>query len=167
MPAMAALGGKRGAPLRDKPCTSKARSVPGTSDKVGARAGGPRAQRAGVGLPERSQNGEACGGSHDEARKLASHSLPHSFITRSLTSQCLRSVEGGTEVVLALGPSPPTTHPPLPAPCRDWEAPPCMAEFAALIPTVGMIRALCPEIAPAEPWGLDCGTLIGCFFLDG
>lgn len=30
-----------GAPHRDKICTSDARSAPGTSDKVGARAGGP------------------------------------------------------------------------------------------------------------------------------
>lgn len=41
-----------------------------------------------------------------------------------------------------------------------------MAEFAALIPTVGMIRALCLEIAPAEPSGpglqhLDRMLLLG------
>lgn len=41
-----------------------------------------------------------------------------------------------------------------------------MAEFAALIPTVGMIRALCLEIAPAEPLGpglqhLDRMLLLG------
>lgn len=139
-------GGKRGAPHRDKICTSNARSAPGTSDKVGARAGGPRAQRAGAGLPERSQNGEACGVSHDEAPKLASQSL-NSF-TRSITHHqpvsCLC-------LLLALGPitfpPPIPTHPTQPThpyltPCRDWEALPCMADLAALIPTVGMIRAL-------------------------
>lgn len=132
-------GGKRGAPHRDKICTSNARSAPGTSDKVGARAGGPRAQRAGAGLPERSQNGEACGGSHDEARKLASQSL-NSF-TRSITHHQPVSALLVARAWSITSPTTQPTHPYL-TPCRDWEALPCMAEFAALIPTVGMIRAL-------------------------
>lgn len=42
-----------------------------------------------------------------------------------------------------------------------------MAEFAALIPTVGMIRALRLEIAPAEPWGLDCSQHLDRMLLLG
>lgn len=106
-----------GAPHRDKICTSNARSPSGTPNRVGARAGGPRARRAGVGLPQRNQNGEACGGHHQRAREASQPvAHPHSP-TPSLTSQPVRCpAQGAEESSCSCARSITSHHPPTPGP---------------------------------------------------